>query len=146
MASYNRVLLMGNLTRDPELRQTSSNNPVANIGLAVNRSYTTKSGERREEATFIDCEAWGRTAEVMSRYLKKGRPVFVDGRLKLDEWEDREGNRRHKLKVVIEQFQFINSNPNRSEDSNNDNDNHSEEMGEVYEADHQTMTDDSIPF
>ena len=143
MASYNRVLLMGNLTRDPELRQTSSNNPVANIGLAVNRSYTTKSGERREEATFIDCEAWGRTAEVMSRYLKKGRPVFVDGRLKLDEWEDREGNRRHKLKVVIEQFQFINSNPNRSEDSNDD---HSEEMGDVYEADHQTMTDDSIPF
>lgn len=143
MASYNRVLLMGNLTRDPELRQTSSNNPVANIGLAVNRSYTTKSGERREEATFIDCEAWGRTAEVMSKYLKKGRPVFVDGRLKLDEWEDREGNRRHKLKVVIEQFQFINSNPNRSDDSDPHDD---QEMGDVYEADHENLTDDSIPF
>mgnify|MGYP001272392494 CR=1 FL=1 len=143
MASYNRVLLMGNLTRDPELRQTSSNNPVANIGLAVNRSYTTKSGERREEATFIDCEAWGRTAEVMSKYLKKGRPVFVDGRLKLDEWEDREGNRRHKLKVVIEQFQFINSNPNRSDDSDSHDD---QEMGDVYESDHENLTDDSIPF
>ncbi|MCA9291601.1 MAG: single-stranded DNA-binding protein [Phycisphaerales bacterium] len=109
MANYNKVFLMGNLTRDIELRYTSSNTPVANIGLAVNRRFQGKDGEAREETTFVDCEAWGRTAEVMNQYLAKGRPVFVEGRLKLDQWQDQNGNNRSKLTVVVETFQFIDS-------------------------------------
>ena len=107
MANFNKVLLIGNLTRDPELKHTPSNQAVATIGLAVNRNFTTKDGEKREETTFVDCEAWGRTAEVMSQYLAKGRPVLVEGRLKLDQWQDKDGNNRSKLKVVIENFQFL---------------------------------------
>ena len=107
MANFNKVLLVGNLTRDPELKHTPSNQAVAQIGLAVNRQYNTKDGEKREETTFVDCEAWGRTAEVMSQYLSKGRPVLVEGRLKLDQWQDKDGNNRSKLKVVIENFQFL---------------------------------------
>lgn len=108
--SFNKVFLMGNLTRDVELKHTPSDQSVATIGLAVNRRYTTKDGEKREETTFVDCEAWGRTAEIMSQYLSKGRPVFIEGRLKLDQWEDREtGKNRSKLKVVIDNFQFVDS-------------------------------------
>lgn len=108
--SYNKVLLMGNLTRDVELRHTPNNQPVANIGLAVNRKYRTADGEMREETTFIDCEAWGRTAETLSKYLHKGKPVFLEGRLKLDQWQDKDsGQNRSKLKVVIDSFQFIDS-------------------------------------
>lgn len=108
--NYNKVLLMGNLTRDVELRHTPNNQPVANIGLAVNRKYRTADGEMREETTFIDCEAWGRTAETLSKYLHKGKPVFLEGRLKLDQWQDKDsGQNRSKLKVVIDSFQFIDS-------------------------------------
>jgi len=107
--NYNKVLLLGNLTRDVELRHTSGNQAVANIGLAVNRRFRGADGESRDETTFIDCEAWGRTAETMSRYLAKGRPVFIEGRLRLDQWQDKDGNNRSKLKVVIENFQFVDS-------------------------------------
>ena len=106
--NLNKVFLMGNLTRDVELKKTPSNMSVANVGLAVNRQYRTND-ETREETTFVDCEAWGRTAEVMGQYLRKGRPVFIEGRLKLDQWQDRDGNNRSKLKVVIENFQFVDS-------------------------------------
>ena len=106
MPNYNKVMLMGNLTRDIELKYTTGNNAVANLGLAVNRRY--RAGEEmREETTFVDCEAWGKTAENLSKYLSKGNPVFVEGRLKLDEWQDRDGNKRSKLRVVVESFQFI---------------------------------------
>ncbi len=108
MSNYNKVLLMGRLTRDIELRHTPSNQAVANISLAVNR-FWTKDGEKKEDTTFVDCEAWGRTAEVMGQYLSKGRPVFVEGRLRLDKWQDKEGQNRSKLVVVIENFQFIDS-------------------------------------
>ena len=109
MASYNKVLLMGNLTRDVELKQTAGNQSVAEIGLAVNRRFKDRDGNDREETTFVDCEAWGRTAEVMAQYLAKGRPVFIEGRLKLDSWQDQSGNKRSKMRVVIENFQFIDS-------------------------------------
>jgi single-strand DNA-binding protein len=109
MATYNKVLIMGNLTRDPELKQTPSSQSVAQIGIAMNRKFKDREGNMREETTFVDCEAWGRTAEVMAQYLSKGKPVFVEGRLKLDQWQDKEGNNRSKLKVVIESFQFIDS-------------------------------------
>jgi single-strand DNA-binding protein len=108
--SFNKVLLMGNLTRDIELRHTSNNQAVARIGIAVNRRWKTPEGENREETTFVDCEAWGRTAEVMSQYLTKGRPVFLEGRLKLDQWEDKETKeKRSKIVVVVENFQFVDS-------------------------------------
>jgi single-strand DNA-binding protein len=109
MPSYNKVLLMGNLTRDPQLKQTPNNMSVAEIGLACNRKFKSKEGEMREEVTYVDCEAWGRTAETMAKYLTKGKPVFVEGRLKLDQWQDKDGNNRSKLRVVIESFQFIDS-------------------------------------
>lgn len=112
--SVNRVFLMGNLTRDVELKHTPSDQAVATIGVAVNRRYKTREGESREETTFVDCEAWGRTAEVMSQYLSKGRPVFIEGRLKLDQWDDRDtGKKRSKLLVVIENFQFVDSAPGK---------------------------------
>jgi single-strand DNA-binding protein len=109
MPSYNKVLLMGNITRDIELKHTPSNQAVAQIGLAVNRRFKTKEGETKDEVTFVDCEAWGRTAEVMQQYLSKGKPVFIEGRLKLDQWQDKEGGNRSKLKVVVESFEFIDS-------------------------------------
>lgn len=109
--SMNRVFLMGNLTRDVELRAAGgSGSQVAKIGLAVNRTFSTASGEKREEVTFVDCEAWGKTAEIMAKYLAKGRPVLIEGRLKLDQWDDKEtGKKQSKLKVVVESFQFVDS-------------------------------------
>lgn len=109
MPDYNKVLLMGRLTRDVELKFTPGNQAVAKIGLAVNHRYKTKEGEAKEDVTFVDCEAWGKTAEVMNQYLAKGKPVFVEGRLKLDTWQDKDGSNRSKMKVVIENFQFIDS-------------------------------------
>lgn len=109
MPNLNRVMLMGNLTRDPELRYTPSNMAVAQIGLAINRKWKNQQGEQQEETTFVDCEAWGRTAEVINQYLKKGRPIFIEGRLKLDQWQDKEGHNRSKIKVVVETFQFVDS-------------------------------------
>ena len=108
MASYNKVLLMGNLTRDPEVRYTPKGTAIANIGLAVNRRWTTEGGEQKEEVTFIDIEVWGRQAETVGQYLSKGKPIFVEGRLKLDSWEDKEsGQKKSKMKVVCEHFQFL---------------------------------------
>jgi single-strand DNA-binding protein len=107
--NYNRVLLGGNLTRDIELRHTPQNTAVANFGMAVNRKYKGGDGQQHEETTFVDCTAFGRTAEVMGQYLRKGRPVFIEGRLKLDQWDDKEGNKRSKLSVIVESFQFVDS-------------------------------------
>jgi len=108
--NYNRVILAGNLTRDIEIHHTSGNSAVGKFGLAVNRRFKTQSGEQREETTFVDCEAWGRTAEIMGQYLSKGRPVFIEGRLKLDQWDDKNGGgKRSKLSVVVESFQFMDS-------------------------------------
>ena len=109
MASFNKIILMGNITRDPEMRYTSSNQAVAKLGVACNRRYTTVGGEKREEVMFVDCEAWGRTAEVMNQYLSKGRPIFIEGRLKLDQWTDQSGQKRSRHVVVVENFQFIDS-------------------------------------
>lgn len=107
--SFNKVLLMGNLTRDIEMRYAQgSNNAIAKFGLAVNRRYRTAEGEQREEVTFVDCDAFGRTAEVMNQYLRKGRPVFIEGHLRLDTWE-KEGQKMSKLKVVVDTFQFVDS-------------------------------------
>lgn len=108
MPNFNKTMLMGNITRDIEIRHTGGNVAVGNFGMAVNRKYKTQSGEQREEVLFVDCEAWGKTAEIISQYLSKGDPVFVEGRLKLDQWQDKStGSKRSKISVVVESFQFI---------------------------------------
>lgn len=110
MASLNKVLLIGNLTRDPEVRYTPKGSAVCDLGLAVNRVYTTESGERREEVTYVDVETWGRTAENAGQYLSKGRPVFVEGRLRMETWDDKQtGQKRTRMKVVADTLQFLGS-------------------------------------
>ena len=108
MASLNKVILVGNLTRDPDLRRTPGGASVCNFGMAMNRSYTTAGGEEREEVCFVDVEAWGSWADACSNYLRKGSPVLVEGRLRYDQWEDREtGRKRSKLLVTVERGQFL---------------------------------------
>ena len=110
MADFNKVMLMGRLTRDPEMRYTPSGMAVAKVGLAVGRRYFNKNTQQTvEESTFIDCEAWGKQAETINQYMRKGRPLFIEGRLKFDTWESKEGQKRSKLSVVIENFQFVDS-------------------------------------
>jgi single-strand DNA-binding protein len=110
MASFNKVILLGNLTRDPEVRYTPKGSAVADLGIAVNRQYTLENGEKREEVTFVDVTFWGRTAEVAAEYLKKGRPIFIEGRLQLDTWDDKQsGQKRSKLKVIGETMQMLGS-------------------------------------
>ena len=107
MASLNKVLLIGNLTRDPEVRMLPSGNPVCSFGLAVNRAFRDAEGNNRDETAFIDCECFGRKGEAISRFFSKGRPIFVEGRLKLDQWESQSGEKRSKLRVVVENFEFV---------------------------------------
>lgn len=107
MANFNKVLLMGNLTRDPELRYTQGGSALVKFGLAVNRKYKGKSGELVEEVTFVDIEGWGASAETFNQYMRKGRGVFVEGRLRLDSWQDKDGQKKSKLVVVMENFQFL---------------------------------------
>jgi len=108
MPNLNKVMLIGNLTRDPDVRYTPKGTAVADIGMAINRYYSADSGERREETTFVDVTLWGRQAEVAGQYLKKGRPVYIEGRLQLDSWDDKTtGQKRTKLKVVGEQMQLL---------------------------------------
>ena len=108
MPNLNKVQLMGNITRDPEVRYTPKGTAVTDIGLAINRNYSTDDGDRREETTFVDITFWGRQAEVIGEYMKKGRPLYVEGRLQLDQWEDKNtGQQRSRLKVIGDNFQFL---------------------------------------
>jgi len=108
MPNVNKVILIGNLTRDPEIKYTPKGTAVAELGLAVNRVFTPEGGERREETTFIDVTLWGRQAEVANEYAKKGQPLYVEGRLQMDTWEDKQsGQKRSKLKVVGENIQLL---------------------------------------
>ena len=112
MASFNKVILLGNLTRDPEVRYTPKGSAVCDLGLAVNRSYTLDSGEKREEVTYVDVVLWARLAEIAGEYLKKGRPVFIEGRLQLDTWDDKQsGQKRSKLRVIGETMQLLGGRP-----------------------------------
>jgi single-strand DNA-binding protein len=108
MPSFNKVIIAGNLTRDPELRYTPKGTAIAGISVAVNRKWKAESGELKEEVTFVDCTAFGRTAEVIAQYLKKGSPLLVEGRLRTESWEDKNtGQKRSKMSVVLETFQFL---------------------------------------
>jgi single-strand DNA-binding protein len=158
MANLNKVMLMGNLTRDPDLKYTAGNQAVCELGLAVGRRYKTKDGEEREETTFVDCEAWGKQAEVLKQYMTKGRPLYIEGRLKLDTWEDKEGQKRSKMRVVIENFQFLGSNQGSggSRDENGDGGARRSAGrpaparagagGGGADGPHQEVGDDEIPF
>jgi len=107
MAYLNKVFLIGNLTRDPELRVTPKGTAICSFGLAVNRQYRDESGAARDETTFVDIEAWGKQGELVSKYLTKGSPAMVEGRLRLDAWESKTGEKRSKLKVVLDNVQFL---------------------------------------
>lgn len=108
MASFNKVIIVGNAVRDPELRYTPKGMAIAKIGLAVNRNWTTESGEKKEEVTFVDVDAFGKQAETLGQYIRKGRPLLIEGRLKMDTWDDKQsGQKRSKLGVIVESFQFL---------------------------------------
>jgi single-strand DNA-binding protein len=108
VANFNKVILAGNLTRDPELRYTPKGLAIAKIGLAINRKWTNEAGELKEEATFVDVDAFGKQAETLGQYMRKGSPILIEGRLRLDQWDDKQtGQKRSKLGVVVESFQFL---------------------------------------
>ncbi len=107
MANFNKILLMGRLTRDPQLSYTPSQTAVVDFGLAVNRNWTGKDGSKKEETCFVDCRAFGRTAETINKYLSKGRPVFVEGRLTFNTWTGADGTKHSKHRVTVENFQFL---------------------------------------
>lgn len=107
MASLNKVFLMGNLTRDPEIRYTPAGLAVASFGIAINSAWTAKTGEQKEEVCFVDISIFGRRAEVIGEYFSKGSPIFIEGRLQLNQWETKDGQKRSTLRVVADNFQFI---------------------------------------
>src|SRR3954454_8262148 len=112
MASFNKVILLGNLTRDPEVRYTPKGSAVCDLAIAVNRQYSLDNGEKREEVTYVDVVLWARLAEIAGEYLKKGRPVFIEGRLQIDTWDDKQsGQKRSKLRVIGETMQLLGSRP-----------------------------------
>lgn len=111
MANFNKVLLMGNLTRDPQLSYLPSQTAVVEFGLAVNRKWTGKDGEKKESTCFIDCRAFGKPAETINKYLSKGRPVFIEGRLDFDSWTAQDGSKRSKHRITVENFQFLGAGP-----------------------------------
>ena len=112
MANVNKVILIGNDTRDPEVKFTPKGSAVADVGLAINRNYTLDNGEKREETIFVDVELWGRLAEIAGEYAKKGRPIYIEGRLRMDTWEDKtSGQKRSRMKVVGENLQLLGGRP-----------------------------------
>ena len=139
--SYNRVILVGNITRDVELRYTPTQTAVTDIGLAVNEKRKKADGSLMEETTFVDVTLWGRNAEVAAEYLKKGSPVLIEGRLKLDQWETPEGERRNKLKVVCDRMQMLSSGSGKNSSASGNGDNQSQDQ-DVPSDD----VENSVPF
>src|SRR5258708_19691836 len=152
MASFNKVILLGNLTRDPEVRYTPKGSAVCDLGIAVNRVYTTEGGERREEVTFVDVVLWARLAEIAGEYLRKGRPVFIEGRLQMDSWDDKQtGQKRTKLRVVGESMQLLGGRPGGATGETADEDRVSPSAGSKTTAPPQSSSPtepppDEIPF
>ena len=145
MANLNKVMLIGNLTRDPELRYTPKGTAVAELSLAINRTWNNEAGQKQEEVTFVEVTLWGKTAELAQKFLVKGRSVYLEGRLTLDTWDDKEtGKKRSKLKVVADTLQFISDGKNRSE-SAPDSERSQQRQSTPPPADHD-QPDDDIPF
>jgi single-strand DNA-binding protein len=148
MASVNKVFLMGNLTRDPQLSYTPSQTAVVDFGLATNRRWVSKDGEQREETCFVDCRAFGRMAENINKYLTKGRPIFMEGRLTFESWTAQDGTKRSRHRVTVENFQFLPGAPGASAESVEQNagrDTALQEPGVDSQAEQPTKVDD-IPF
>lgn len=151
MANVNKVILIGNITRDPEIKYTAKGSAVTDVGLAINRNYTMESGEKREETTFVDIELWGRLAEIASEYAKKGRPVYIEGRLRMDSWEDKNtGQKRSRLKVVGENLQLLGSRSGGPgggpEQRQDERPQPSQPARRQAPASHSSEPDDDIPF
>jgi single-strand DNA-binding protein len=152
MANLNKVLLMGNLTRDPQLSYLPSQTAVVDFGLAVNRKWTGQDGSQREETCFVDCRAFGRMAENINKYLNKGRPVFVEGRLTFDTWTAQDGTKRSKHRVTVQNFQFLPGGPRadagRAEPSDNRTDSPIDDTGTPTgeRGPEQPTNADDIPF
>ena len=140
MASFNRVMLMGNLTRNPELKYTPSGTAVTDLGLAVNESFKNKAGETVEQTCFVDVVVWGRQAETASEFLRKGSPAFIEGRLQFDQWENQEGEKRSKLRVRAERVQFLSSGASNGNNSSE----FQADSGKVTPED--SSSDDDVPF
>jgi single-strand DNA-binding protein len=115
MANFNKVLLMGNLTRDPQLSYLPSQTAVVDFGLAVNRRWTGQDGSQREDTCFVDCRAFGKQAETFNKYMSKGKPVFIEGRLTYDTWTAQDGSKKSRLRVTVENFQFLGGPPSGPE-------------------------------
>lgn len=111
MANYNKIIMIGNLTRDPQMSYLPSNTPVVEFGLASNRRWKGQDGQQREDTCFVDCRAYGRQAETINQYTAKGRQILVEGRLQFDRWQDKEGQTRSKHRIIVENFQFLDSRP-----------------------------------
>ena len=146
----NRVILMGNLTRDPALKRLPSNVAVCEFGLAVNRRWRDRDGSPREEVCFVDCSAFGRTAEVINQYMTKGRSILIDGRLKFDQWPTAAGDKRSKLSVIAERFEFIGKGEERQEPAQGPSQARHEPQGQPADYRHpepaNAPADSSIPF
>lgn len=145
MASLNKVLLIGNLTRDPEVRMMSSGRPVCNFGIALNRSYKDSEGNKREEVTFVDVECFGPRAEAVGRFFSKGRPIFIEGRLKLDQWESKEGEKRSAIRVVLDNFEFVDSGKSDGSSSPNDSISQPTRAPDALESSVSSPKEDSPP-
>ena len=153
MASLNKVLLIGNLTRDPDVRMMSNGRPVCNFGLALNRSYKDAEGNRKDETTFVDVESFGPRAEAVGRFFTKGRAIFIEGRLKLDQWESKEGEKRSALKVVLDSFEFVDSKqeggstaPRNTEQTAPPQTNEAQPKASPAPAPESNELDDDVPF
>jgi len=149
MANYNKVMLMGNLTRDPQLSYTPSQTAVVEFGLAVNRRWTGNDGSSKEETCFVDCQAFGRQAENINKYMAKGRPIFVEGRLKFESWTAQDGTKRSKHKVTVSNFQFLpdgRSAGQMSDDRRDTTDNGPQTTGNGNQTTQSRAAEDDIPF
>jgi len=152
MANYNKVILVGNLTRDPQMSYLPSQTAVVEFGLAVNRRYKTQDGQQRDETCFIDCRAYGKQAETLNQYMSKGRPILVEGRLQFDAWEGKDGVKRNKHRVIVERFQFLGqagkapSRPAAMEQPSVPPDDSWDNSGEPAPPASEAGRDDDIPF
>ncbi|MFQ5957581.1 MAG: single-stranded DNA-binding protein [Candidatus Brocadiales bacterium] len=142
MASLNKVFLMGNLTRDPELRYTQGGIAVTNFGMAISRNWTSSNGEQREDVCFVDISMFGKRAEIISEYFSKGNPIFIEGRLQFSQWETQEGQKRNALRVVADDFQFIGQTKKRSGSS----DSVRGDRGSSTKSVSEDISEEEIPF
>jgi single-strand DNA-binding protein len=117
MPNYNKVILAGNMTRDPQLKVLPSQTSIVEFGLAINRKWTGQDGQRKEDTCFVDCSAFGKTAETINHYMKKGQPILVEGRLTFQQWQAQDGSKRSKLSVTVESFQFLGTPPSGGRDT-----------------------------